>query len=183
MSTRGWWDYFVDGALILLAATAVTVFALSYFRPRTPSNRPVDFRSLEQGLIGRKLEAPVDSPRRPSLVLVFTSTCPVCELTAPVWRQISADSAHRTQVVMTTPESRDVGESWMQRHELRGDTLVANTSVSHWGVAGVPVTFVTDDRSVVRHVRIGILNPSDAVELRSALERLSLSHASSVSSP
>ena len=177
----------VDSLVLVTCGAAVIVSAAALSQRSAEIPAPPVVPSLDS-LIGRVL-APLpvltaDGGRqtisfgrdRPTLVLVFRSTCPACERTAPTWKALSESVASHASIAVVNSEEHSVVQTWLRRHDITADVAVVAVDggqglVSTWGFPGVPVTIAVGKDGRILAAHLGILSDGAASELRAALTR------------
>lgn len=108
----------------------------------------------------------------PSLVVVFRSTCPVCEETAPDWAELARLAPGRLFPVGLEPEP--AAADWADR-KLSGVEPVVPLDparfVDRLRIRAVPTTMLFEGRRLALS-RIGPLRPEDRALIRRAFEAL-----------
>lgn len=108
----------------------------------------------------------------PSLVVVFRSTCPVCEETAPDWAELARLAPGRLFPVGLEPEP--AATDWADR-KLSGVEPVVPLDpawfVDRLRIRAVPTTMLFEGRRLALS-RIGPLRPDDRTLIRRAFEAL-----------
>ena len=106
----------------------------------------------------------------PSLVVVFKSTCPVCEETAPTWRALTRRAPHRVFAVGLESDSAAV--AWV-RDKLAPVGAVRPLQpaafLDRLRIRAVPTTLLFEGRRLVL-ARIGPLQPDDLARIGRALD-------------
>jgi predicted DCC family thiol-disulfide oxidoreductase YuxK len=171
----------VDLGLLVLAAAAVSLAALSYLRPRPqraarpPVKATVGTRlaaldpagALFTGSRDRRAASPV-------LVLAFRSTCPYCEANAANWVTLLRQVQRPIRVLAVSMEAAAEARMWLRKHSLAVDSLVTLATPADfaaWSFSAVPTTLVLDRTATVIYARAGVL---DEEAIRSIVSLVSL---------
>lgn len=105
---------------------------------------------------------------RPSLLVVFRSTCPVCEQTAPDWRALARLAPDRTFAIGLDADS--VAAAWAKRR-VPGVAAVAPVEptvfLDRLRIRAVPTTLLFEGRRLSL-ARVGPLRPEDHARIRRA---------------
>ncbi len=123
---------------------------------------------------GQKTHVTFGGGEKKTLLLVFSSTCPACDQTLPVWRQLLAAG--------TPPSIRVVGIQ-TDRLKAAGSASAVVAQSYPFPVYGyerskpdplekvpyVPAALVVDDRGVVKKAWFGVLTKEQELELRKEL--------------
>lgn len=105
----------------------------------------------------------------PTLVLVFKSSCPVCEETAPSWAALAGLAPDR--VLPIGLESDDAAAAWVAEHLAPVEAvrpLEPAAFIDRLRIRAVPTTLLFAGRKLVL-ARIGPLPPDDVLRIRGAL--------------
>lgn len=105
----------------------------------------------------------------PSLVVVFKSTCPVCEETAPAWAELTRLAPHR--VFPVGLEADDEAAAWVAGKLARLEAvrpLRPAAFLDRLRIRAVPTTLLFEGRTLAL-ARIGPLPPQDIARIRRAL--------------
>lgn len=108
----------------------------------------------------------------PSLVVVFRSTCPVCEETAPDWAELARLAPGRLFPVGL--ESEPAAADWTDRKLTGAEPVVPLDPawfVDRLRIRAVPTTMLFEGRRLALS-RIGPLRPDDRTRIRRAFEAL-----------
>ena len=106
----------------------------------------------------------------PSLVVVFRSTCPVCEETAPDWAALARMAPGRLFPVGL--ESEPAAADWTDRKLAGVEPVVPldpTSFIDRLRIRAVPTTVLFEGRRLVLS-RIGPLQPDDRALIRRALQ-------------
>lgn len=104
-----------------------------------------------------------------SVLVVFRSTCPVCEETAPAWARLAAVAPHRVFAVGL--ESDSAAAAWVTRRlpDLEALSPVDPARfVDRLRIRAIPTTLLFEDGRLV-FSRIGPLEANDRDRIRRAL--------------
>lgn len=130
--------------------------------PGDSVDRELRFRGLTSG------DTVALSEHEPSLVVVFKSTCPVCEETAPDWAALGRLGADRVFAVGL--EAEHSAAAWAQR-KLAGVEAVVPVDpgrfIDRLRIRAVPTTLLFEGRRL-ELARIGPLQPEDRARIRRA---------------
>jgi thiol-disulfide isomerase/thioredoxin len=106
------------------------------------------------------------------LVIVFKSTCPACERTAPLWKELAAGDTS-VDVIAINNEGTGTAREWLARHEITPTDLVIPAApedmIAKWGIPGVPVTLVVGNDGSVKAAHLGTIDRTLREEIRRAL--------------
>ena len=105
----------------------------------------------------------------PTLVLVFKSSCPVCEETAPSWAALARLAPDR--VLPIGLESDDAAAAWVAENLAPVEAvrpLEPAAFIDRLRIRAVPTTLLFAGRKLVL-ARIGPLPPDDILRIRGAL--------------
>jgi len=106
----------------------------------------------------------------PSLVVVFRSTCPACEATAPDWAALGRIAPGRLLAVGL--EAEQVVEEWVRRELAGVEPMIPIDParfVDRLRIRAVPTTLLFD-RGRLALARVGPLQPEDRTRIRRAFE-------------
>lgn len=108
------------------------------------------------------------------VALALDSNCPTCQRSAPLYRALSQRSIEEPDwdlVVLQDLRDADL-PAWLAAQQIHPDRIV-QVSFSEIGVWGTPSLFVSDERGLLAHIKVGGLN----ARTEAALWRI-LDHAS-----
>jgi hypothetical protein len=175
----------LDTFLIIAVTCSVGIAGLSYFRPLQsagpslppPDASPLLGKALPQMPVlmadGRTKEYTLAATGRPTLLIVFRSTCPACERNAATWKELGVAAQGKAGVVALNLEGPDVAEAWLRRQGILPDELLLPTApdqyVAAWSIGAVPLTIVTDGANIVRFAHVGVLSATQVAAARAAL--------------
>jgi hypothetical protein len=115
---------------------------------------------------------------RPTLLLVFSSTCPACYANLPAWHQVIEAGRQSARVVAVGLEpDRTAAREYAQRHLAEAEPTAPRdprTFAEILGVTVVPLTALVDSDGILRTVRRGSLDSaavSAIAEVLGALAR------------
>ena len=166
-----------DLTLVGLAVIAVALAGASYAWPRVGGSKEVLSAPLELvELVHQRLPpvtvrhvdgtvAPYDPAAngRATILLVFRSTCPVCEANSPSWARLVGKTRSNARVIAVATEPLEPGRAWVQRHSLPVDDVIAldGDGLARWHLTRVPTTVLTDKDGHVLEALVGPLRDSD----------------------
>ena len=171
------WGRLVDAFLVLTAAASLFLWGASWLEHRRfpGTTRPTadveTVRRLEGLLSGQQLGSiPVTSSKGsngtfnpadgPAVLIFFSSTCPVCRVTAPRWQRLLASLPPGIRRIAVAGEDSTVARTWIDAHGLAIDQIVFPSLPTPWGVAAVPTTLVVDRGGRVVEVKVGLFDDS-----------------------
>jgi hypothetical protein len=99
---------------------------------------------------------------RPTLLLVFSSTCPACYANLPAWRQVIEAGREAVRVIAVAMEpDRTAARDYAQHHLADAEPTAprdARTFAEVLGVNVVPVTALIDSDGTLRSIKRGSLD-------------------------
>lgn len=161
----------LDAATLALVAVAVGTLAHDRVLPALADRARLDPGDRVEDLLFRDISSGdtvdlVDDT--PSLVVVFRSTCPVCEETAPDWVELHRLAPRRLFAVGLEPAAS--AADWVER-QLPGVELVVPLDpvsfTDRLRIRAVPTTLLFEGRRLVLS-RLGPLQPDDRARIRRA---------------
>lgn len=132
--------------------------------PGETADEPFRFRHLASG------DSLGLADGKPSLVVVFKSTCPVCEETAPAWAALARLAPDRVFAVGLEPD--EPAAAWVNEKlpTVRAvRPLEPAAFLDRLRIRAVPTTLLFEGRRLSL-ARIGPLLPEDLARIRRALE-------------
>jgi thiol-disulfide isomerase/thioredoxin len=165
----------LDAATLALVTVAAVTLAHDRVLPALADRARLDPGDRAESLLFRGVASGdtvglVDGA--PSLVVVFKSTCPVCEETAPDWAGLARLAPGRLFAVGL--ESEPAAADWAGR-QLAGVEPVVPVDPSWFidrlRIRAVPTTLLFEGRRLALS-RIGPLQPGDLSRIRRAFEDL-----------
>lgn len=180
----------IDIALVLVATAAVAVALVSYFQGRE-HERVTKIEAAAHmpaySLVGKTLP-PLDvlaggrvvsfnlaEGHRPTLLVVFRSACPACELSAPQWKRITDKLPPNARYVFVSTEGDDVARQWTTRHAFKRQDIVSLArpgDIALWGVTAVPLTLLVDAQARVLRAHVGAADPRALEDIGQAFAAL-----------
>ena len=163
----------LDAATLALVAAAVGTLAHDRVLPALADRARLDPGDSAEnlrfrGIVSGDTVGLVDDA--PSLVVVFRSTCPVCEETAPDWATLARLAPGRLFPVGL--ESEAAAADWTDR-KLAGVEPVVPLDpawfIDRLRIRAVPTTLLFEGRRLALS-RIGPLQPGDRAHIRRAFE-------------
>jgi thiol-disulfide isomerase/thioredoxin len=169
----------LDGVVIAVAIGALGLSAFRLFSERTASpSPPTTAIPALDSLTGRRLsslavlsadgrltdrEFGESSP--PTLLVYFRSTCPACESTAPMWRELAQQLPAHGRLVAVSVEGIATAKAWLERQGLTADEILIpkdgpTTVYEKWGITGVPLTVALEQGGRIKKAQLGVLNPA-----------------------
>jgi peroxiredoxin len=124
---------------------------------------PVSLRTLG----GSSSELRYEHSKQKYLLFVFSTTCPHCEKTLPIWQSI-ADSNKDTAVVILGISIQSVDQTREYVLRKQPHFYVASTDstfASRYNIAGVPETVLIDSGGIVEQIWEGELKKQDAEDI------------------
>jgi hypothetical protein len=118
---------------------------------------------------GEPMTAEYAGDRRRTLLLVFSSTCPVCEENWPNWRELVVGLDERLVRIVAVDLPSRAPASYLDRHGIRRDWLVRNLNertVAAYKLNLVPQTIMIGPGGRVEDVVTGVLTDSQVDKLR-----------------
>lgn len=161
----------LDAATLVLVAVAVVTLAHDRVLPALADRARLDPGDRAESLLFRDL-ASGDTvglvEDLPSLVVVFQSTCPVCEETAPDWVELHRLASRRLFAVGL--EAAASAADWAER-QLPGVELVVPLDpewfTDRLRIRAVPTTLLFEGHRLVLS-RVGPLQPDDHARIHRA---------------
>ncbi len=106
-------------------------------------------------------------PMRTQVLAVFTSSCPYCRASLPVWRSLATglDSLQDAEMVWLSLSPRDSTIRYAAEQRLPMDRVVLEPDAALLRAArirGVPLTLVVDSGGIVRYVHAGVFTQLQA---------------------
>lgn len=173
--------------LVVVACLASVAFAgVSYFRPRASAAPGIEMPSVAH-LVGKALP-PITvlrpdgtksvyefvSGANPTLVILFRSTCPACERTAPQWRQIPSENDESVKVLAVNAEGPSTALQWLARHRIVANEVLVpedlQAMIADWKVSSVPLTVVINRSGRVTWAQLGALDEATVATIRRELQ-------------
>jgi hypothetical protein len=116
---------------------------------------------------------------RPSLLLVFSSTCPACYANLAAWQEVVGAAGEAATVLAVTVERDSLAALAYARDHLPGARTVVPTDPRRFaevlGVSVVPYTVLVAADGRVEFVRSGRLDSASVISAKRALGALSSS--------
>jgi len=102
-------------------------------------------------------------------LIFFTTVCPFCLETLPLWKRISAtlraDPTGRHEVYWISLSSPDSTAAYVAKHAIEGTVVFPPPKmISVYRVKGVPMTLVINDRGQITHVHASVFQSNRAVD-------------------
>ncbi|MFW6088766.1 MAG: TlpA family protein disulfide reductase [Gemmatimonadota bacterium] len=161
----------LDAATVALVAVAVGTLAHDRVLPALADRARLDPGDRAEGLLFRGIASGDTvglTDDTPSLVVVFRSTCPVCEETVPDWAELHRIAPRRLFAVGL--EAATSAADWAER-QLPGVELVvpldADWFTDRLRIRAVPTTLLFEGRRLVLS-RVGPLQPDDRARIHRA---------------
>lgn len=184
---RRWWSIAYDVVALVALLVGVGLVARLYGRP-APSNIGVTAgvkAAMEQvqrlsgtvlgplevvGSGGHSRDFDVGRLRRPTVILVFKSTCTVCEASAKAWAQLTHSLPPDVQVIGVNVEDPTVARRWLTLKGIRADSVIVPATLTTlpdaWKISAVPVTLTLDSTGRVVYAKLGIFNSANIATVR-----------------
>ncbi len=165
-------DSLLNVATATIALTAVTVFVNDRIRPAIAEHARLDpGESLGKPLLLRTISTGDTIPLTgadPTLVIVFQSTCDVCERVAPEWRRIAQSIGAR--LLALGLESDSAAVVWLNRRIPMAEPVTAielSILLDRFRIRAVPTTLLLAEGQL-QLVRIGPLQTGDLIAIDQA---------------
>lgn len=156
--------------LCVIGAALVFVFSLGWFALRHKSSIRASSPSIGKGT---KLTLPdLDWSGSPqTLLLVLSTECKYCTASAPFYRRVvnQGAQAHNTRLVALLPQAPSEGRSYLDKLEVKIDTL-RQTALASVGAKGTPTLILVDASGVVIQSWEGLLPPDAESEVLAAVK-------------
>jgi hypothetical protein len=129
---------------------------------------PLTGRNLE----GKPVSFAYGVDNRSTLILVFSSMCPVCEENWPAWSRILARVDTGRVRIAAVDLLSGAPDSYLSRHGIKVDWVIRNVeaaSLTSYKFSLTPQTLVVDSRGRVEHVWTGPLSVADLITIETSL--------------
>jgi len=145
----------LDRIANIAVIVAVVVFLILVSRNELFRHTPVNPGSAE-ALVGKTISVPgvTFSGGQDSLVLGISSACHFCKDSLPFYRQITAQSQGRINVIAVLPQPQSEAEAFVRDAGLAG-TQVISAPLASIGVYGTPTLLLVDGHGKVKTVWVG----------------------------
>jgi hypothetical protein len=123
---------------------------------------------------GERVSVEYGSDPRPTLLFVFSPTCPACQENWPLWRELVELVKQRPPRLLVVDLSSQVGPEYLEGFGLPRESLIkgvnpSETLLYRFGV--VPQTILIGGSGVVEGTRTGMLRRSDLQRFATALDK------------
>lgn len=165
-------DALLNVATVTIALAAGTVFVNDRVRPAIAERARLDpGESLGEPLLLRKISTGDTislGGSAPTLVIVFQSTCNVCERLAPVWQSVAQSVGAR--LLALGLESDSAAVVWLRRQVPMADPVAAlelSKFLDRFRIRAVPTTLLLAEGQL-QLIRIGPLQSDDLIRIDQA---------------
>lgn len=162
-------DVWLNVVTVILALAAVTAFVNDRVRPAIAERARLDpGESIGEPLLVRRIrqnDTLTLGGGEPALVIVFQSTCAVCERVAPVWRSIAQSVDTRPLALGLESDSASV--AWLKEKVPTADAVAAldlSKFLDRFRIRAVPTTLLLA-QGRLELVRIGPLQSDDLIRI------------------
>ena len=164
----------LDVATALLVAATGLILVHDRLLPALAERARVDAGEVIEGSLRFRRLVSGDTvglaDEMPSLILVFKSTCPVCEETAPTWKSVTAFAPQRIFAIGLEADS--AAAAWTAEKLAPVEPvrpLDAAAFIDRLRIRAVPTTLLFEGRRLSL-ARIGPLSQEDLARIRRALQ-------------
>lgn len=162
-------DALLNVVTVTIALAAMTAFVNDRVRPAIAERARLDpGDSIGEPLLLRRI-AEDDTLRlsgvNPVLVIVFQSTCDVCERVAPVWRAIAQSAG--TKPLALGLESDSASAAWLEEQVPTAEAVAAldlSKFLDRFRIRAVPTTLLLADGRL-QLVRVGPIQSDDLIKI------------------
>lgn len=165
-------DALLNVATVTIALAAATVFVNDRVRPAIAERARLDpGESLGEPLLLRRIstgDTLALSAEDPTLVLVFQSTCNVCERLAPVWQTVAQSVGARPLALGLESDSAAV--AWLKEKVPAAEPVAAldlSIILDRFRIRAVPTTLLLAEGRL-QLARIGPLQSDDLIKIDQA---------------
>lgn len=130
---------------------------------------PFTAQAASQGLVGATVSLPgVQLPKdRSSLLLVVSTECHFCKDSLPFYKDLTAKSRGRLNVVAVLPQPKAEAQKFLKDADVQADEVVTATPDA-LGVRGTPTVLLVDGTGKVKEAWIGRLDAKGQENLLAA---------------
>lgn len=157
----------LDRIANIAVIVAVVVFLALVVRGDFAWHRiPQTAQAPSQNLIGTTVSLPgVQFPKdRSSLLLVVSTQCHFCKDSLPFYKDLTAKSHGRLNVVAVLPQPQAEAQKFLQDAGVEANQVVTATPDT-LGVRGTPTVLLVDSSGKVKHEWVGRLDQSGQKDL------------------
>jgi len=162
-------DVLLNVVTVAIALAAVSAFVNDRVRPAIAEHARLDpGESLRRSHLLRSLtqaDTLTLDGEDPALLIVFQSTCDVCERVAPVWRRISQSAGVRLLAMGLESDSSAV--KWLAEQVPIAEPVAVidlSTFLDRFRIRAVPTTLLVADGRL-QLIRTGLLQSDDLIRI------------------
>lgn len=162
---------YLDRIANIAIIVAVVVFLGVVFRGGFAWRQPPSYAgpAPAQSLVGTTVKLPglTFPASRDSLVLVVSTECHFCRESLPFYKQLTAKTRGRVNVVAVLPQAQAEAQKFLSGAGVETDKIVTATPDA-LGVRGTPTVLLVDGSGKVKQAWVGRLDPKGQENLLAA---------------
>ena len=152
-------------AVLLVAVTVLTVFALNFYTKPQPQLR----QGLQRGDTIPQLQGLNYRDASQTLLIALNTRCGYCNESIPFYQQlVQQEFSKPTRIVALFPNSESEVRQFTQQNQLNIDTI-ADVDFRMFNLIGTPTMILVDDEGAVNDFWLGKLSRDDEHRVIQAL--------------